>query len=36
LFPLPRIVSSIETPAFHFKSFELRKQCKRQETIQQD
>ncbi len=36
LFPLPRIVSSIETPVFQFKLFELRKQYKRQETIQQD
>ncbi len=36
MFPLSRIVSSIETTAFQFKLFELRKQSKRQETIQQD
>ncbi len=36
LFPLSRIVSSIETPAFWFELFELRKQFKQQETIQQD
>ena len=33
LFPQARIVSSIETPAFPFKLFGLRKQFKQQETI---